>query len=413
MPHTPQGDLDDAIASRAEELAELLSTTVRIPSVTGSERAIADWYAEWMIRHGWELELQPLDGTVFASGEETVGDRANLIGYPFGRPGPGTPVLVLNGHIDVVPTGREELWATVPFSGARAGGRVFGRGTVDMKGGIAAALIALDTLRNSEVVLPMVPVIHLVIGEETTGVGTRLALATERAPDAAIILEPTNNTIITACTGLQFFRVTARGRAAHSSAPWRGVDALARLLVLRDALIQTAARRSAAFAHPRFADVPTGIPFTIGMLEAGTYRAAVPDVATLTGRIGLRPGEDPDHARAEFAAALRAAVVADPFETEMPHELEWQGEPYPGWDTEENESLVVALRDALVMAQGSPEFGGFTAGNDAGQYAQAGAVTIVFGPGDAALAHTVEESISEADVLLATRTIVQTLVSLS
>lgn len=413
MPHTPHRDLDDAITSRAEELGALLSATVQIPSVTGNERAVADWYAEWMTQRGWDVELQPLRGTACAASESAVGDRANVIGYPFGRPASDARVLVLNGHIDVVPEGEAALWSAAPFGGARADGRVHGRGTVDMKGGIAAALIALDTLRERGTALAVTPVVHLVIGEETTGVGTRLALAADRAPHAAIILEPTNNTIITACTGLQFFRLVARGRAAHSSAPWRGVDALERLLVLREALIATAARRSAAFVHPRFADVPTGIPFTIGMLQAGSYRAAVPDTASLTGRIGLRPGEAPDQARAEFAEALRATVATDPLAEEFPYALEWQGEPYPGWDTAETSPLVQTLQAALRATGGSTECGGFTAGNDAGQYAQAGALTLVFGPGDAALAHTVEESVAEADVVQATRTLALALADLA
>lgn len=410
MPNTLIGDLDEAIALRAEELGTLLSDTVRIPSVTGSERAVAEWYAAWMTSHGWEYELQPLSGTRFTAGEETVADRVNVIGYPLGKPAPETPVIVLNCHIDVVPPGPAELWASEPFSGDRTGGRVHGRGTVDMKGGIAAALIALDTLRQRGTHLALTPVLHLVIGEETTGVGTRIALDHGEPPQAAVILEPTNNTIVTACTGLQFFRVTAHGKAAHSSAPWRGVDALERLLRLREALIATATKRSAAFTHPRFADVPTGIPFTIGMLDAGTYRAAVPDRASLTGRIGLRPGESAETARAEFAAALRATVAGDAHEPEYPHEIEWQGEPYPGWDTAEDDQLVVAFRTALTAAGGVADLAGFTAGNDAGQYAQLGATTLVFGPGDAALAHTSDESVAERDVLLAAHTVAAALV---
>ena len=413
MPETLQGDLDQAIVERADELSAILRDTVRIPSVTGTEHEVAEWYAEWMRSRGWDVELQPLRDTSHAASEEIVGDRVNVIGYPLGRPATEGPLVALNGHIDVVPPGSPELWRGDPYSGASIDGRIHGRGSVDMKGGIAAALIALDTLRRTGASPALHPVLHLVIGEETTGVGTRLVLESGRPPLAAVILEPTNNTIVTACTGLQFFRVTAHGRAAHSSAPWRGIDALARLLRLRDALEATAAKRSAEFSHPRFADVPTGIPFTIGMLEAGAYRAAVPDRASLTGRLGLRPGEDPESARAEYLETLRIAVADDAHEAELPHEVEWQGEPYLGWDTSEHDPFARAFRDALVGAGGPAQPAGFTAGNDAGQYAQAGATTLVFGPGDAALAHTSEESIPEADVLLAARTVAAALAAIT
>ncbi|MCM3657641.1 M20/M25/M40 family metallo-hydrolase [Agromyces mediolanus] len=402
-------DLDDEIVAQGEALAAFLADSVRRPSVTGAERAVADFYADWMRAHGWDVELQLLAGTRFAASEEHVDDRANVIGYPLGRPRPGDRTIVLNGHLDVVPEGELTGWTHPPFDGVREGGRVHGRGTVDMKGGIAAALVALDVLRERAEPLSHVPVVHLVIGEERTGVGTRLALTLTGPPTAAIVLEPTGNALVTACTGLQFFRVEAAGIAAHSSAPWLGVDALARLLVLRDAFIATAAARSAEFAHHRFADVPTGIPFNIGLLEAGEYQASVPERARMTGRIGLKPGEDPEAARAAFADALAAVVRDDPHERERPHRLEWLGAPYPGWETLESGELVRAFVQGLELVDGDAELRGFTAGNDAGQYAALGVPTVVFGPGDTALAHTADESVTEAELLRAARTIANAL----
>ncbi|MBL3686290.1 M20/M25/M40 family metallo-hydrolase [Leucobacter zeae] len=397
--------LDAEIAQRGEELAALLADSVRVPSVTGEERAAADFYAAWMRGRGWEADVQELAGTGFAAGEETVADRANVIGYPFGRPTERDRTIALNGHIDVVPVGDPAEWTHPPFGGARESGRVHGRGTVDMKGGIAAALIALDALRVGPGRPSLVPVVHLVIGEERSGVGTRLALASATPPAAAVILEPTGNALVTACTGLQFFRLETSGAAAHSSAPWQGIDALARLLVLRDVLIETAARRSEAFTHPRFADVPTGIPFNIGLLSAGEYQAAVPERASLTGRIGLMPGESAASVRDAFAAALAAAVGDDPEEALHPHRLTWLGEPYPGWETPESGALVRSFIRALDDVDGVAELRGFTAGNDAGQYAERGVPTVVFGPGETALAHTAAESVAEADLLRAARTL--------
>ncbi len=392
------GGLDEEITAGSEELAELLAESVRIASVTGGERPVADWYLGWMREHGWEAELQPLAGSPYAAAEAVVADRANVIGFPFGRPRPGDRVVALNGHLDVVPPGDEREWAQPPFAGLRREGRVHGRGSVDMKGGIAAALHALEALRRIGAPLAIVPVVHLVIGEETTGVGTRLALSGGPAPASAIVLEPTRNELVTACTGLQFFAVEASGTAAHSSAPWRGVDALARLLRLREAMIRTAEARSAAFRHPRFADVPTGIPFNIGTLSAGEYRAAVPDRAVMTGRIGIRPGEPAEAARTAFADALAEAVRGDADEATHPHRLSWSGEPYPGWETPDDDPIVTAFVAALRAVDGVAELRGFTAGNDAGQYAALGASTVVFGPGDTALAHTSEESVAEAEL---------------
>ncbi|WP_343940404.1 M20 family metallopeptidase, partial [Pseudonocardia zijingensis] len=291
MGSTPAAAADAAVRAAADELAELVAALVRIPSVSGREEDAAAWCAEWMAAHGWDVDEQPLAGSDLAAGEERVGSRRNVIGYPLGRPERDEPVLALNGHLDVVPAGDDADWAVPPFAGERRDGAVHGRGSADMKGGIGAALVAAEAVRAAGIRPAHRPVVHLVLGEETTGVGTRLALRTLGAPAAVIVLEPTGNQIVPVSTGLQFFEVQVPGRAAHTSAPWRGVDALARILPLREALLRLADERSAGYRHPLFAHVPTALPFAIGRLHAGEYRASVPASATMAGRIGMRPGE--------------------------------------------------------------------------------------------------------------------------
>jgi acetylornithine deacetylase len=409
---TAAAAVDAAVQAMADELAESVAAMVRIPSVSGHEDDVAGWCAAWMAEHGWDVDEQPLSGTDLAAGEERVGMRRNVIGYPLGRPAPGEPVLALNGHIDVVPPGDDEDWALPPFAGVRRDGVVHGRGSTDMKGGVGAGLIAAEAVRATGIRPTHIPVVHLVLGEETTGVGTRLALRELGVPDAVIVLEPTGNQIVPVSTGLQFFEVQVPGRAAHTSAPWRGVDALARILPLREALLRLADGRSATYRHPLFAHVPTAIPFAIGRLHAGEYQASVPAKATMAGRIGLRPGEAVEDVRAAVHAALAAAAASDPDEDELPHQLRWLGDAYPGWETPADAPLVTALHDAAVAVDGHAVHIGFTAGTDTGQYAALGAAAAIFGPGDATLAHTSAEHVAEADLVRAARTLAGAMVGL-
>lgn len=406
-------DIWEQAGRTGDDLAELVAAAVRIPSVSGDEDEVAGFFAAWMAERGWDVDEQPLAGTELAAEEQRVGNRIgqrrNVIGYPLGRPGPGDPVLALNGHLDVVPPGSADGWSVPPFAGERRDGRVHGRGSVDMKGGICAGLVAAEAVRACGIRPGHTPVVHLVLGEENTGVGTRLALRELGAPAAVIVLEPTGNQLVPVSTGLQFFEVEVPGRAAHTSAPWRGVDALARILPLRAALLRLADERSAAYRHPLFAHVPTAIPFAIGRLHAGEYQAAVPASATMAGRIGLRPGEDPEEVRALVGAALGAAAREDPHEAELPHRLRWLGAAYPGWETLPDSPLITALHAAAVAVDGRAEHLGLTAGTDTGQYAARGAAAAIFGPGDAALAHTSDEHVAEADLVRAARTLARTM----
>lgn len=405
--------LVQAVADLEEEMSRFLSEAVRIPSVSGYEGKVADWYAEWLRTRGWEFERQPLRESSLAAEESLVDQRENLIAFPFGRPSANDKVIVLNGHIDVVPPGDEENWDHPPFSGERRHGRVHGRGSVDMKGGITAGVFALLALLDTGATLSATPVLQLVIGEETGGVGTRLALSEYGPPDAAIVMEPTNNALVHICTGLQFFEVETFGRAAHSSAPWLGVDALQRLVSLRQAMIDTADQRSTLFAHPRYADIPTPIPFNIGQFSAGNYQAAVPDHGRMIGRIGLHPLEKASDARTEYEEALRQRSAADGFDYEDSYRLTWLGREFPAWATAESSSLVTSFMTALEHVDTTATLRGLTAGSDAGQYGALGVPTVIFGPGDLSLAHTAQECVLENDVTRAAQTLALALASWS
>ncbi len=309
--------------------------------------------------------------------------------------------MVLNGHLDVVPAGDEQAWTHPPYAGVRAGGRVYGRGSVDMKGDIAAGLYALAALEDLGVEPDIDVAVELVVAEETTGVGTRAAALEVPDPVAALILEPTGGAIAPISTSLQFFTVEVTGRSAHISAPWRGVDAFERLIWVREALVELGRKRGEGYRHPLFADVPTAIPFAIGTASAGNWRAAVPDHATMSGRIGVAPGEPVEAVRGEFQRVLDQVAATDDWLGAHPPAVRWNGEARTAWETPVEQELIVTLRDAQRTRMGAERLTRFTAGSDAAFFGAAGVPTAVFGPGEVVRAHSPDEFVEEDAVVQA------------
>ncbi|MFA4927702.1 MAG: ArgE/DapE family deacylase [Patulibacter sp.] len=409
LPHPT--DLAPIVDNLRPELVALLQQSVRTSSLSGHEQAVAELHRSWIAARGWPVELRPLTADDGVPPSELADGRGNVVAR-FGSD--GLPRIVLNGHLDVVDAGDPADWSADPFSGEQVDGAIYGRGSADMKGGIVAALWALRALEQAGVELRVQVELQLVVGEETTGVGTRALLAQDRWEDplGVVVLEPTGNRIVAVNTGVQFFTVEVAGRASHTSAPWDGVDAFANLLLVRDAMLAVADRRAAAYDHPAFAAVPTALPFAIGTVRAGAHRAAVPATATMSGRIGLAPGERIADVRSAFVDAITAACADDAWLTAHPPRINWDNEGLPGWETSTGTPLLRAIRGAQKQLHGSASTVGFTAGSDAGQFGGRGIPTIVFGPGDVALAHAPDEHVRVDDVERAALVLATTLAGL-
>lgn len=386
-----------------DAMIHFLSDTVRRASVSGHEDRVSDTYVQFFGDRGWEVETQVLaDAEVAQSdsgrAEPRLGDRANVVGWY--RRNRGRPTLVINGHVDVVPVHDEHRWTRAPFSGEIAEGHVHGRGSVDTKGGIAAALFALDACDRAGVDFPFDIAVELVVAEETTGVGTRASL--ERIPHrlGTIVLEPTDNAIVPLASGLLFFTVSLSGRAAHTSVPWFGVDVAPRLIRIYQALTALGEERARTHTHPRI-PLPSAVPLAIGTLQAGGWRASVPAEAKLSGRVGVLPGEDLQDVRDAVVACVREATAGDEYMAENPAEIHWDHEGLPSWQTADEEPVVRHMMAGRERAGLPPRVEGITAGCDAGTLVAAGIPTVVFGPGHMRYAHSPDERIAVADVAAA------------
>ncbi len=325
--------------------------------------------------------------------------RPNVIAR-LGRAEPGAPVLMLNGHLDVVGT---EGMAHAPFDGEERDGRLYGRGAADMKGGVAAMCAAAARAHAAGALRGEV-VVAAVADEEFESAGTlalveRLKHGALRA-DACVITEPTRLAIMPAHRGFAWYTVTVRGRAAHGSRYDIGVDAIRHaglLLAELDAL--DAVELPGRAPHPLLGR---------GSLHASTVEGGV-GLTTYPERCVLRlerrtiPGESAASALAEIeAAAARVgarleAAGRGPFRAEVALDF-----AQPPSDVSADAPVVQALGAALAGAGEPVRVEGMPAWTDAALLNAAGVPTVCFGPGDIGLAHSAEEWVPLGEVERAT-----------
>ena len=399
--------IDDHAAEIVAELAEL----VRIPSVSGSdeENAVQHLLAARMAEIGMDVDAWqiPLDATLAEPefpGVEV--ERREAWGVVGRLPGRDTgPSLLLNAHVDVVPTGEQATWGgEPPFGGRVTASTVHGRGACDMKAGVVASLWAARACAALRVPLAGPLLLGTVIGEEDGGLGTYALLRRGWRADACIIPEPTSLDIAPGNCGALSFRILVPGRAAHASRRLTGVSAIEKFVPLFAAVRRLEAERNAV-KHPLTTRWDLPLAIEIGTVSAGEWASSVPDLLTAEGRMGVALGEEPAAARQAFEAAVVAACADDPWLREHPARVQWWGGQFaPGLTDADAEIVQVVRRAHAVVSSQAQTTWATPYGSDLRlMHGIGGVPTVHYGPGDLALAHGPEESVEIAEVLTATR----------
>ena len=396
-------------------VARTLMELVAVPSVTGSaaEAEIQHLLAGRLERLGMEVDLWAMDLAELLAdpgfpGAEASRDEAwGLVGRtPDGGDG---PVLVLQGHVDVVPAGDPAAWEGDPFVPRVTGDLVHGRGACDMKAGLAAHLAVLEAVRASGVRLRGRVAAHFVVGEEDGGLGAFGTLRRGHGGDACVIAEPTAGTLITANAGALTFRITVNGKSAHASSREEGVSAIDAYLPLHRALARLEADRNRD-PDPLMAEYPIPYALSVGVLRAGDWASSVPDLLVAEGRLGVRLGEDPASARAEFERCVADACAADPWLRAHPVSVTWPGGQFASGRLPAGHPLPDAIRSAHADVVGgpAPRERGAPYGSDLRLYGGAGIPTVQYGPGDIRVAHSAREHVSVREVVAVARTLALT-----
>jgi acetylornithine deacetylase len=389
---------------------------VAIPTDRGQETPAQELMAALMTEGGlstdvWALDLDELYRHPACSWEIEREGALGVVGS-VGGGGEG-PTLVLNGHVDVVPAGDPAQWTTPPYDVDVRGGRLYGRGVLDMKGPLLAGLFAIRAVVDAGVPLSGTVRLQSVVGEEDGGLGTLASILRGHVGDAAIVMEPTELAVAPVQAGCVNFRVRVPGKAAHGAVREEGVSAFEKLFDVYRAIQTLEARRNAgAGADPLFSRYRTPFPISIGTMRGGDWASSVPDHATMEGRLGVRPDESLEDARAELERCVEQAAEADPFLHEHPPVLSWWGGRFLPARTELDDPLVRALSAAVEGHTGRPaRYEAVPFGADAGLLQHVGGTpAVLFGAGDVRLAHRPDESLEVEELVTMSRILAATIV---
>jgi acetylornithine deacetylase len=308
-----RGAILDAVAALRADNEALLARLVRHRSVLGHEQScLADMEAVYrgLGLDPWRVAVDPqvlADHPGFSPPLIGYGGRDPVVAVHRPRTASGRS-LMLQGHVDVVPEGAEDLWLTPPYEPNVRDGRMYGRGAADMKAGVAAIVTAFRALKLAGLQPAAMVQFASVIEEECTGNGALAVMQTLEAPDACLIPEPGPGypALYTAEVGVVWAWVTVTGRPAHVREMQSGVNAIeaANAIAARfkdyEAEMNRAERR-----HPAFAGDNHPINVNFGTIEGGEWNSSVPTRA----RIGMRVGVMPGHSCREVAAEIERLVA--------------------------------------------------------------------------------------------------------
>jgi acetylornithine deacetylase len=395
----------DWLAIDRDRLITDLQELIRIPSVTGSEDAVAEWSAATLRDLGLTVEIVAPDPAAIRADDDWPGEEMERTSLPvvLGRVGSaGGRRVILSGHLDVVPPGDPSTWSVGPWAGEIRDDAVYGRGACDMKGGVASILGAIRALGTAgdlsrlrgELLVVLVP------SEEDGGQGTLAAIRAGATGDVAIIPEPSNLDVVVAHAGAITFRMTVPGRAAHASQRREGVSALDKLFVLTRALEADEARRNDAETDPLMTALGLPYPTIIGIVGGGEWASTVLDRVTVDGRYGVRLGQSPADAEDELRSAVAAACADDDFLRDHPATIEITGGRFGSARVASDHPLPVGLAAVVEeVTNRRPALLGEPYGADMQMFVNVGGTPcVIFGPGDVRVAHSADEHVPIAEV---------------
>jgi acetylornithine deacetylase len=324
-----------AVEDGFDDQVRFLADLTRMPSLRGQEASAQDAMAAAMRSRGlsvdrWKVdvdEISHLPG--FSPVTVSYDDAWNVVGTHRPRQATGRS-LVLNGHIDVVPTGPLDMWTDHPFNPKEKDGWLYGRGAGDMKAGLAANLFAMDALARCGLAPAGEVYLQSVIEEECTGNGALACLARGYRGDAAIIPEPMGEHLLSAQVGVMWFQVKVRGRPAHVAVAGTGANAIEACFPLVQALHRMEHRWNAQ-GHPAFEGHAHPVNFVLSRIEGGDWTSSVPAWCTFDMRIGLFPGMDLAQVRQQVEETIAAAAREDAFLSANPPQVVYHGFQAEGW----------------------------------------------------------------------------------
>ncbi|WP_336035557.1 M20 family metallopeptidase [Halobacterium yunchengense] len=382
-----------------DETIELLQDLVRIPSPYFEEADAVEFVYDWLDGH----DLDPVYHEV-SEPDITGYEGRNVLARVEGDD-PDAPTVVLNAHVDTVKL--VDAWEEDPCSGRIEDGRLYGQGACDMKGGLAAAMVATKELAARDDLAGDVLFACVVDEEGPYGLGTDRLVRDGYTDDcdAAVVTEPgpilaqedvTNPALLLGARGRFLYDIDVTGRAAHGSQPWKGTNA-----VVDAGKVASALADLDVDSHPKLGDGSV-CPLRI---EGGSQTLSVPESANLMVDRHVVPGETEDVVREQAEAAIDALDLDSRVDVGF-REAPSDDIRYGPYVTDEDHPLVTALADAVDGVAGRPpDYGYFASVGDFNYLGdRAGLPTVIVGP-DGENIHSAGEFVYTDDVVETARVV--------
>lgn len=424
-------DLSENVKEKRDEIIDLCRKLVAIPSVAGEEGECQRFIADRLSRLGLELDLWEPDivklkeHPAYSSVElcedtklHTYKDRPNVVATLKGKAKGKS--LILNGHVDVVPTGPTEMWTHNPWGGEIENGRLYGRGAVDMKGGLAAIMMAVEVLVETDIQLSGDLTIESVVDEEPGGNGTLACLLRGYKADAAIFTEPSQlfgqGAIGIASKGANQYRILVRGRSGHitggrlSKEYVSAIDEAVKVLQAIKNFNSIRQSESIDLNPPYYSPNLEKGMIGVGKMKCGDWFSMMPNLCEIEGALECYPGEDLENTKKKFQDYIQAFARLDPWMKDNPPEVEFFGLHIVPAKIRPNEPIVLTLsRWIKRISNVDAHVFGFPAGSDQRIFTEYAEIPAVhFGPSGGGI-HVADEYVNVGDLVDLTNILANTI----
>ena len=397
--------IDSTVNNMRDEIILFIQALVQSPSLANDEESVQKIIQSKLESLGLEtkkviVQFESIKNhPAFCDDGFSPDSRVNVIGQ--WKNGDAAKSLILNGHVDVVPTGPETLWNESPWSGSVRDNRIYGRGSCDMKAGLASGIFAIQVLQAIGFKPKGNVMVQSVVGEESGGCGTLTNIVKGYSGDAAVILEPTSLKVCPIQSGALTFRLKIPGQATHAAMRWDGISAIEKYNLIHQSIIELEKERHQSFNVKYYKLSDRVAPINIGTIKGGEWHSTVPESVMVEGRLGVFPGESALDARNAFENHLKKVSNSDVWLKENPPILEWFEGQFESGQTNVNHSIIRALKHAYKnVKNNSAILEGVTYGSDLRLFTNhADIPAVLFGPGDVRLAHSTNEYIEIEEVL--------------
>lgn len=349
-----------SVAEGFDAQLDFTKRLMRFPSLRGEEHAVQDFIFRAMRERGFAVDR-------FAMSEDAISRHPG--GAPMTPEHSDAPILtaihhpreergrslILQAHVDVVPTGPEAMWSHPPFEPAIEGDWLIGRGGADMKAGAAANFAALDALKRLGLQPAATLYLQSVVEEESTGNGALMTHLRGYRADAVLIPEPEDEKLVRANVGVLWFRVVVRGLPTHVRDMGAGANAIDAAYRVVGALRGLEAEWNAEKPrHPHFEALDHPVNLNIGRIEGGDWPSSVPAWCRLDCRISLYPGVTAKAAERAIRERIEGFARSDAFLANNLPEVEITGFFSEGYVLDPGSEAEAVLARAHEAATGEP-----------------------------------------------------------